>query len=91
MRGAMKTTLSWLKTHLDTPATIEEIVERLVMLGHDVDGVDDPARRSPGSQSARVVSAVQHPNADRLQGLRRRCRRRAKSRWCAAHPMPGPA
>jgi phenylalanyl-tRNA synthetase beta chain len=63
----MKTTLSWLKTHLDTHATIDEIVERLVMLGHDVDGVDDPAKALAGFKVARVVSAVQHPNADRLR------------------------
>jgi phenylalanyl-tRNA synthetase beta chain len=63
----MKTTLSWLKTHLDTQATIGEIVERLVMLGHDVDGVDDPAKALAGFKVARVVSAEQHPNADRLR------------------------
>ena len=63
----MKTTLSWLKTHLDTGATLDEIVERLVMLGHDVDGVDDPAKALAGFKVARVVSAVQHPNADRLR------------------------
>ena len=63
----MKTTLSWLKTHLDTQATIDEIVERLVMLGHDVDGVDDPAAALAGFKVARVVSAEKHPNADRLR------------------------
>jgi phenylalanyl-tRNA synthetase beta chain len=63
----MKTTLSWLKSHLDTTAGIEEIVERLVMLGHDVDAVDDPAKALAGFMIARVVSAVQHPNADRLR------------------------
>jgi phenylalanyl-tRNA synthetase beta chain len=63
----MKTSLSWLKTHLDTQATIDEIVERLVMLGHDVDGVDDPAKALADFRIARVVSAVQHPNADRLR------------------------
>ena len=63
----MKTTLSWLKTHLDTRATIGEIVERLVMLGHDVDGVDDPAKALAGFKVARVVSAEPHPNADRLR------------------------
>jgi phenylalanyl-tRNA synthetase beta chain len=63
----MKTTVSWLKTHLDTQATIDEIVERLVMLGHDVDGVDDPAKALAGFKVACVVSAVQHPNADRLR------------------------
>jgi phenylalanyl-tRNA synthetase beta chain len=63
----MKTTLGWLKTHLDTDAAIDEIVERLVMLGHDVDGVDDPAKALAGFKVSRVVSAVQHPNADRLR------------------------
>jgi phenylalanyl-tRNA synthetase beta chain len=63
----MKTTLSWLKTHLDTEAPLGEIVARLVMLGHDVDGVDDPAKALAGFKVARVVSAVQHPNADRLR------------------------
>ena len=63
----MKTTLSWLKTHLDTQASLGEIVERLVMLGHDVDGVDDPAKALAGFRVARVVSAEQHPNADRLR------------------------
>ena len=63
----MKTTLSWLKTHLDTDATVGEIVERLVMLGHDVDGVEDPAKALAGFKVARVVSAEPHPNADRLR------------------------
>src|SRR5436309_494115 len=39
----MKTTLSWLKTHLDTEAPVGELAERLVMLGHDVEGVEDRA------------------------------------------------
>ena len=63
----MKTTLSWLKTHLDTNAGVGEIVERLVMLGHDVDGVDDPAAALADFKVARVVSAEKHPNADRLR------------------------
>ncbi|HWB48651.1 MAG TPA: phenylalanine--tRNA ligase subunit beta [Stellaceae bacterium] len=63
----MKTSLSWLKTHLDTPAGIDEIVARLVMLGHDVDGVDDPAKALADFTVARVVSAEKHPNADRLR------------------------
>ncbi len=63
----MKTTLSWLKTHLDTEAGVGEIVEQLIMLGHDVDGVDDPAAALAGFKVARVVSAERHPNADRLK------------------------
>jgi phenylalanyl-tRNA synthetase beta chain len=63
----VKTTLSWLKTHLDTEAPVGELVERLVMLGHDVDAVEDPAAALTAFKVARVVSAEKHPNADRLR------------------------
>jgi phenylalanyl-tRNA synthetase beta chain len=63
----MKISLGWLRTHLDTDSGIDEIVRRLVMLGHDVDGVEDPARALADFRVARVVSAEQHPNADRLR------------------------
>ena len=42
-RRGMKTTLAWLKTHLDTDAPLAEIAERLVMLGHDVESVENRA------------------------------------------------
>jgi phenylalanyl-tRNA synthetase beta chain len=63
----MKTTLSWLETHLDTEASLTEIVERLVMLGHDVEAVENRARGLEPFIVAEVVSAEQHPNADRLK------------------------
>jgi phenylalanyl-tRNA synthetase beta chain len=63
----MKTTLSWLKTHLDTEAAVAEIAERLIMLGHDVESVEDRAAALAGFVVARVVSAEPHPNADRLR------------------------
>jgi phenylalanyl-tRNA synthetase beta chain len=63
----MKTTLSWLKTHLDTEAPIAALAERLIMLGHDVESVEDRAAALDGFVVARVVSAEPHPNADRLR------------------------
>jgi phenylalanyl-tRNA synthetase beta chain len=63
----MKTTLSWLKTHLDTEAPIAAIAERLIMLGHDVESVADRALGLKGFVVGRVVSAEPHPNADRLR------------------------
>jgi phenylalanyl-tRNA synthetase beta chain len=63
----MKTTLSWLKTHLDTEAGVAAIAERLVMLGHDVESVADRAAALNGFIVARVISAEPHPNADRLR------------------------
>ena len=63
----MKTTLSWLKDHLETGVPAGEIADRLVMLGHDVEGVEDRAASLAGFVVGRVVSAEQHPNADRLR------------------------
>ena len=66
----MKTTFSWLKSHLATEVPLEGVVERLIMLGHDVDGVEDRAAALKGFVVARVVSADPHPNADRLRVCR---------------------
>ena len=63
----MKTTLGWLKTHLDTDAPLAAIVERLIMLGHDVDAVENRAAGLEAFTIAAVVSAERHPNADRLK------------------------
>ena len=63
----MKTTLAWLKTHLDTDAPPTAIVERLIMLGHDVEAVENRAAGLEPFTVASVVSAERHPNADRLR------------------------
>ncbi|MGE0715501.1 MAG: phenylalanine--tRNA ligase subunit beta, partial [Alphaproteobacteria bacterium] len=63
----MKITLAWLKDHLETDADLATIVARLTMLGHEVDAIDDPAARLAPFTVGHVVSAVQHPNADRLR------------------------
>lgn len=65
----MKFTLSWLKDHLDTDATLDEIVEALTMIGLEVEEVDDRAHYKPFT-IAKVVSAEQHPDADRLRVLK---------------------
>ncbi|MEW9617040.1 phenylalanine--tRNA ligase subunit beta [Shinella sp. S4-D37] len=64
----MKFTLSWLKDHLDTDATLEEICAKLTAIGLEVEDVDDKAAFRP-FVIAKVVSAEQHPNADKLRVL----------------------
>lgn len=64
----MKFTLSWLKDHLDTDATLEEICTKLTAIGLEVEDVDDKAAFRP-FVIAKVVSAEQHPNADKLRVL----------------------
>ncbi|MEH3103088.1 MAG: phenylalanine--tRNA ligase subunit beta [Sphingomonas phyllosphaerae] len=65
----MKFTLSWLKDHLDTTASLDEIVVALTNIGLEVEAVTDPAARLDGFTVARVLSAERHPQADKLQVL----------------------
>jgi phenylalanyl-tRNA synthetase beta chain len=64
----MKFTLSWLKDHLDTDASLAEITEALTMIGLEVEDVDDKAQFAPFT-IARVLTAEKHPDADKLQVL----------------------
>ena len=66
----MKFPLSWLRAHLDTTADTAAICETLTRVGHEVEGVIDPAAPLAPFVIARVIEAVQHPNADRLRALR---------------------
>jgi len=63
----MKFTLSWLKDHLETDASVEEIVETLTDLGLEVEEVEDRGARLRDFTIGRVLSAEQHPDADRLR------------------------
>jgi phenylalanyl-tRNA synthetase beta chain len=66
----MKFTLSWLKEHLDTSATLTEIVETLTRIGLEVEHVHDPAAQLAAFRIAHVLDAQRHPNADKLQVCR---------------------
>jgi phenylalanyl-tRNA synthetase beta chain len=63
----MKFTLAWLKEHLDTDAPLEKLVDKLTMIGLEVENVEDKAKALAPFTIAYVVSAEQHPNADRLR------------------------
>ena len=63
----MKFTLNWLKDHLETQASLEEITAKLSMIGLEVEGVEDRAKDLAAFKVAYVKEAKQHPNADRLR------------------------
>src|SRR6267154_5929353 len=63
----MKFTLSWLKEHLDTDEPLEKLADKLTMIGLEVENIDDKAKALSPFSIARVISAEQHPNADRLR------------------------
>ena len=63
----MKFTLSWLKDHLDTQASLTEICETLTRIGLEVERIEDPAATLKDFTIAAVLEALPHPNADRLR------------------------
>ncbi|MCR8547881.1 phenylalanine--tRNA ligase subunit beta [Salipiger sp. P9] len=63
----MKFTLSWLKDHLDTTASVDEIAEALTDLGLEVEGVENPADRLASFTIGKVLTAEKHPDADKLR------------------------
>lgn len=63
----MKFTLNWLRDHLDTKATVGDIHDGLIQCGLEVEGIENPAEKLKAFTVARVVEAVQHPDADKLR------------------------
>jgi phenylalanyl-tRNA synthetase beta chain len=63
----MKLTLSWLKEHLETDASLDEISAALTMLGLEVETITDRSAELAPFTVAYVEAAEQHPNADRLR------------------------
>lgn len=63
----MKFTLSWLKEHLDTDATLDQIVDAMTMAGLEVEDVIDPAAALSDFTVGHVLAAEKHPDADKLK------------------------
>jgi phenylalanyl-tRNA synthetase beta chain len=66
----MKFTLSWLKTHLQTDATLDQITDTLTQIGLELEGVENRGAALASFRIAQVIEAVQHPNADRLRACK---------------------
>jgi len=65
----MKFSLDWLREHLDTEASGEEIADKLTAIGLEVEGVSNPADALAPFVVAKVLTAEKHPQADKLQVL----------------------
>ncbi len=87
----VKFTLSWLKDHLDTNASLDEIVRGLIGVGLEVEEVDDKtqaARALHGRLCEARRTSIPMPTAcasARSRPIRAWCRS------CAARPMRAPA
>ena len=65
----MKFTFNWLLEHLDTDKTLEEITDKLSMIGLEVEDVTDKSKKLKDFIIAKVIDEKPHPNADRLKIL----------------------
>ena len=65
----MKFSLEWLTYFLETDASVQEIAATLNRIGHEVEGIEDPAEKLAGFRVAEVLTAGPHPDADKLQVL----------------------
>jgi phenylalanyl-tRNA synthetase beta chain len=65
----MKFSLSWLKEHLDTSASAQEIADKLTAIGLEVEELSNPAEALAPLKVAKVLTAEKHPQADKLQVL----------------------
>jgi len=63
----MKLTFGWLKEHLDSARSLDEIAGKLTMIGLEVERIEDKAKLFAPFVVARVIEAKPHPNADRLR------------------------
>jgi len=66
----MKFSLSWLKAHLETDASLTEITDKLTDIGLELEGLENPADALRPFKVAKVLEAGPHPNADKLQLLK---------------------
>src|ERR1700742_2113479 len=66
----MKFTLSWLKSHLQTDASLDRITDTLTQIGLELEGVENPGAALASFRVVHVLEAVQHPNADRLRACK---------------------
>ena len=63
----MKFTFSWLKEHLKTTASLDEVVDALTDLGLEVEEVSDPVRKLNDFTIGKIIKAEKHEDADKLR------------------------
>ena len=74
----MKFTLSWLKDHLETDASLNEITDKLTALGLELEGVEDPAEKFAPSNTLMPIACA----------FAKSILARKKYKWFVARPMP---
>ncbi len=63
----MKISENWLRERVNIKADHDALVDKLNMIGHEVEGVERVGANLDGVVVARIVECAKHPEADRLQ------------------------
>ena len=60
-------TLPWLKKHLKTKANENEIIDKLINIGLEVEGLKENSGELSKFKIAKIIKVEKHPNADKLK------------------------
>src|SRR6056300_1238264 len=63
----MKLTFDWLKEHLDTKFSEDQLLDKLTDIGLEVEGVEKPSNDLEKFLVAKILKTEPHPDADRLK------------------------
>ncbi len=63
----MNISLNWLKRYVDIDVPVDELCEKMVMSGFEVESVNDLSASMRNVVVGRIVRLEKHPDADRLQ------------------------
>ncbi len=63
----MKISLNWLKRYVDIPVSVDELCEKMVLSGFEVESIEDLSATMSNVVAARILKLEKHPDADKLQ------------------------
>jgi phenylalanyl-tRNA synthetase beta chain len=62
----MRISLNWLKEYVDIDVSVEELTQRLTMLGIEIEAIEQPGAEIANVFVGKILSIDPHPNADKL-------------------------
>ena len=63
----MKISLNWLKRYVDIDVPVEELCDKMVMSGFEVEEIIDLSATMKNVVAAKILKLEKHPDADKLQ------------------------
>ena len=63
----MQISLSWLKSYVDIDVPVEELCDKMVMSGFEVESIEDLSKTMDNVVVGKIVALEKHPDADKLK------------------------